>query len=333
MKKIIIPVVAFILGTILIFAAKDSQKTPSVLESPELSKRVWQVKSVDTMKYSRDLTGEKLNDPTFDKTIEIQVKNIAGLGATHVALGTPYDERFIPYLSRWVAAARRNNLKVWFRGNFSGWEGWFGYEKNLTREGHLELMREFVNKNGGLFENGDLFTPCPECENGGAGDPRRTGDVEGFRTFLIEEFQAANVEFRKIGKNVRTVGSANYDVASLIYNEQTANAVGDLIVIDHYVKSPQELAEDIRSLNQKSQAKILLGELGVPIPDIHGKLTEEEQAAWIKEALELISRQEEVIGINYWVSHGGSTAIFKNDNNPKPAAEVLKKNFSLADLN
>jgi len=319
-------------GLVLIFKSKSHSASQGIT-IPVKQERTWQVKSIDTMKYSRDLTGEKLNDPTFDKTIEIQVKNIAGLGATHVALGTPYDERFIPYLSRWVAAARRNNLKVWFRGNFSGWEGWFGYEKNLTREGHLELMREFVNKNGGLFENGDLFTPCPECENGGAGDPRRTGDVEGFRTFLIEEFQAANVEFRKIGKNVRTVGSANYDVASLIYNEQTANAVGDLIVIDHYVKSPQELAEDIRSLNQKSQAKILLGELGVPIPDIHGKLTEEEQAAWIKEALELISRQEEVIGINYWVSHGGSTAIFKNDNNPKPAAEVLKKNFSLADLN
>src|SRR3990167_8963174 len=335
MKKIILAITIVVL---IIFVLTKTQGQKLELwqtnqETPELPKRTWEIKSIDTMKYSRDAAGAKLNDPTFDQTIEIQIKNIADLGATHVALGTPYDEKFIPYLSRWVAAARRNNLKVWFRGNFSGWEGWFGYEKGLTREGHLEQMREFINKNGTLFENGDLFTPCPECENGGTGDPRRTGDVEGFRKFAVEEFQAANAEFRTIGKNVRTVGSANYDVASLIYNKSTANAVGDLIVIDHYVKSPQELAEDIRSLNQKSQAKILLGELGVPIPDIHGKQTEEEQAAWIKEALELISRQEEVIGINYWVSHGGSTAIFKNDNNPKPAAEVLKKNFSLADLN
>src|SRR3989338_114376 len=334
MKKIILAITIVVL---IIFVLTKTQGQKLELwqtnqETPELPKRTWEIKSIDTMKYSRDAAGAKLNDPTFDQTIEIQIKNIADLGATHVALGTPYDEKFIPYLSRWVAASRRNNLKVWFRGNFSGWEGWFGYEKGLTREGHLEQMREFINKNGTLFENGDLFTPCPECENGGTGDPRRTGDVEGFRKFAVEEFQAANAEFRKIGKNVRTVGSANYDVASLVFDEQTANAVGDIVVIDHYVKEPQKLAGNIRTLSQKAQAKIMLGEFGAPIPDIHGKISEEEQARWIDEALNLVKSQEEVIGINYWVSHGGSTAIFGNDHSKKLAAEIVKKYYTLRAL-
>ena len=329
MKKIFL--VSFLIILLGIFLLKFTPDANEINNQPP-PKRVWIVKSVDTMKYSRDLTGEKLGDPTFDQTIDLHTRSIADTGATHVAIGTPYDEKFIPYLTRWIQAARSHGLKVWFRGNFSGWEGWFGYKKNLTRSEHLDLMRQFINKNGALFDQGDIFSPCPECENGVAGDPRKTGDVSGFRKFMIDEHQAANAEFRKIGKNVRIVGSMNYDVAALVMDEATANAVGNLIVIDHYVKSPQDLAADITKIALKTKANVMLGELGVPIPDIHGKLTEEEQGQWLEEAMSLIVKDESVIGINYWVGYGGSTAIFANDGTKKPAAQILEKYFSLANL-
>jgi len=328
-KKLVLFLIV-IVGIFIIVVSYLQKKTTT--DSPKDQKRTWEIKSIDTMKYSRDPAGEKLNDPTFDKTIEDQVKAISQTGATHVAIATPYDQKFDPYLRRWVAAARKYHLKVWFRGNFSGWEGWFGYKKDLTRNEHEALMRQFINQNGDMFENGDLFTPCPECENGGAGDPRQTGDIVGFRQFMIQEFQDANIEFRTVGKNVRTVSSMNYDVANLVMDEQTANAVGDLVVIDHYVKEPQKLAQDIRTLSQKTQSKIILGEFGAPIPSINGSQTNDEQASWIEEVLSLVSKQPEVIGLNYWVSHGGSTAIFNNDNSPKPAAEVLKKYYKLHNL-
>jgi len=70
----------------------------------------WQIQSVDTMKYSRDIAREKLDDPTFDSIIDRQVKDIAATGATHVAVGTPYDEEFVPFLTRWVNAARKYKL-------------------------------------------------------------------------------------------------------------------------------------------------------------------------------------------------------------------------------
>ena len=79
----------------------------------------WQVRSVDTMKFSRDLAREKLNDEVFNLVIEEQVKNISQIGATHVAIATPYDEEFLPFLRRWVNLARNYGLKVWFRGNWS----------------------------------------------------------------------------------------------------------------------------------------------------------------------------------------------------------------------
>lgn len=330
MKKVAILVflVAIFLGVYFLVKRDGLEEAVSSVKE----ERVWQIKSIDTMKYSRDPAGEKLNDPTFDTTIEAQIKAISQTGVTHVALGTPYDEKFVPFLARWVKTARKYNLKIWFRGNFAGWEGWFGYKKDLDRSGHLVLMRQFINQNDDLFESGDLFTPCPECEHGGAGDPRQTGDVVGFRQFMTSEFQAANAEFRTVGKNVRTVSSINYDVANLVMDEQTANAVGDLVVIDHYVKEPQKLADDIKALSQKTQSKIMLGEFGAPIPDIHGKLSQEQQAQWVDEALNLIQGQTEVIGINYWTSFGGSTAVFNSDHSPKPAAKVLEKYYRLQAL-
>ena len=81
------------------------------------------------MKYSRDLAREKLDDPSFDKIIDKQMADISATGANYVAIGTPYDAEFIPMLKRWVASARKHNLHVWFRGNFSGWEEWFDYPK------------------------------------------------------------------------------------------------------------------------------------------------------------------------------------------------------------
>src|SRR4029078_6551995 len=67
--------------------------------------RFLKVQSIDTMKYSRDLALQALKDPQFQNTINKQMSDIAATGATHVAIGTPYDEKFYPILQKWVIAA------------------------------------------------------------------------------------------------------------------------------------------------------------------------------------------------------------------------------------
>ncbi len=318
-------------GVFYFFSTKPQINTKPA--SPVKEERVWKIKSVDTMKYSRDLSGQVLNDSTFDTTIDTQVKAIAQTGANTVAIATPYDDKFVPVLARWVTAARRYNLHVWYRGNFSAWEGWFGQDSNLTREEHLKLTRSFIEKNPNLFRDGDMFSPCPECENGGAGDPRRTGDVSGFRKFMIGEYKACEEEFKNIGKNVTcNLASMNLDVAKLVMDRDTAKAMGGVVVIDHYVKSPEKLVSDIDTLAKQADAKIFLGEMGAPIPDINGKMTDQEQADWLEAALLGISKDPQVIGFNYWTSFGGSTAIFNDDGTPKPAAAILTKYFKLQSL-
>lgn len=329
-----ITVILLIIATILTLWARTNLagKLPTLNPNTEKSTdpRSWQIKSVDTVKYSRDLSAQNLTNLTFDATIEAQIKKIKETGATHVAIDTPYDEMFIPILNRWVQTARNNGLKVWFRGNFSSWEGWFDYPNHLSRGDHLKLTREFIQKNSSLFKDGDAFSPCPECENGGTGDPRKTGDIEGYRKFMISEYLASQEEFEKVNiKNITILFPMNLDFAKLVMDETTTKQMGNTITIDHYVKSPQQLADDIKSLHENTSANIVLGEFGAPIPDIHGSLTNQEQANWLAEVLSIISMEKSLIGLNYWTSFGGSTSIFLDDTSPKPAAKVLENYYKL----
>lgn len=292
------------------------------------SQKVWDIQSIDTVKYSRDLAKERMNDQAFDSVIDDQVKKISETGATHIALGTPYDKEFIPFMSRWVNSARKYNLKVWFRGNFSGWEHWFNY-KPISREEHKELLKNFILNNEALFEDGDIFTSCTECENGGPGDPRKTGDVNGYRQFLIEEYIIGKEAMDSIDKDVSTnYFPMNYDVASLIMDKETTKSLDGIVVIDHYVKTPEQTNMDSTVLAANSGGKIVIGEFGAPIPDIHGQFSEQEQADWIEKTLLLLSQNENVIGINYWTAVGGSTQIWKVNGDKTLSVDVLKRFFS-----
>ncbi len=288
----------------------------------------WKVQSIDTMKYSRDTAGEMLTKPEFDAIINQQVSEIAQTGATHIAIATPYDEMFIPFLKRWVKSARAHGLKVWFRGNFSGWEGWYSFPK-ITRDQHKELLKAFIPAHPDLFEDGDIFSACPECENGGPGDPRHTHDVAGHRQFLIDEYAIMRNEFLKIGKNVHAnYNSMNGDVARLIMDPATTQSLGGIVVIDHYVPTTDQLISDVKDIAQQSGGKVVLGEFGVPLPDLHGKMTDSEQAQWIHDALEGLTKTPELIGLNYWTNVGGSTEIWSANGKPHLAVDTIHSFFA-----
>ncbi len=306
----------FIIYLFTVFSISNAQE--------ESRTTFWEVQSIDTMKYSRDLAREKLNVRSFDAVIDQQIKAIAGTGATHVAVGTPYDAEFLPMLRRWVAAARKYNLNVWFRGNWSGWEGWFDYPI-ISRANHIALTEKFILNNENLFEDGDIFTACPECENGGPGDPRHNGDVSGHRQFLINEYNKVQAAFEKIDKDVKaSYFSMNGDVARLVMNKSTTENLGGAVTIDHYVRTVEKLVSDIKNFAKISGGEVVLGEFGAPIPDIHGRLSKAGQAAWIESALEELVKIEELKGINYWTNIGGSTQLWNEKGMPAPAVEVIK---------
>ena len=293
----------------------------------------WDVQSVDTMKLSRDLARQMIFDTRLEGLIDPQVKKITEIGATHVAIATPSDKEFLPVVEEWISAARKYGIKVWFRGNMSGWEGWFGYGK-ISKEAHRQGINDFITNNPQLFEDGDIFTPCPECENGGPGDPRTTGDTQGFREFLLAEYEVSASAFKQIGKNVK-VGyfSMNGDVAKLVMDKETTQSLGGIVSVDHYVKTPEKLANDVEELANLSGGKVILGEMGVPIPDIHGYMTNDAQAQWLEQALNLLSKSQNLIGINYWTASHGSTALWFENGSEKPAVFVLSSYYQPKTLN
>ena len=119
----------------------------------------------------------------------------------------------------------------------------------------------------------------------------------------------------------------NGDVANLVMDKKTTQALGGVVVIDHYVGTPEELAADIKKIAEKSGGKVVLGEFGAPIPDIHGNLSMGEQAIWIEDALKEISDISDLIGVNYWVSFGGSTRLWEDNYSPRKASQVLDQFF------
>lgn len=330
--KISIPLIIILL-TFGIFrlSSKKSQQSPIATNKVQFTKpRVWQVKSIDTMKYSRDKAKEQLNNQKFDQTIEIQISAIKNSGANYVAIDTPYDEEFYPFLKRWVDISRNHGLNIWFRGNFSGWEGWFGYPKNLSRSEHINLTIEFIKKHAELFHDGDILTPCTECENGGPGDPRNSGDATGFRSFMINEYEATKEEFNKINKKVSSnYNSMNYDVANLVFDDATTRSMDNLIVVDHHIDNPEKISEDINKLHEKTGAKIVLGEISISINKFSAENKWQEQAKLLEKSLRPLTLRKELIGLNYWVGFGDKNAIFNDDGSAKPAAEILEKYYNL----
>src|SRR3989344_2398128 len=150
------------------------------------------------------------------------------------------------------------------------------YDKSFDKV--IDTQMNFITCHSNLFGDGGVFTPCPECENGGPGDPRQTGDRKGYNSFLVDEYKTATDSFNSIHKSVTLYTSMNGDIARDIIDEKTAKALGGVILIDHYVNSAKKFSNDITTIGKKLNAKIGLGEFGGPILDLNGSMNQTEQA-------------------------------------------------------
>ncbi len=313
-KKLII---SFIILTFFVF--------PKVINAQET---LWKYQIIDTMKTSRDLTLYKMNDKNFDVDIRKELKQIKALGATHVAIDSAYDEKYLPWLIRWINAARKEKLNVWFRGNFSGWHGWFT-PKNMTRKEHKKAVEKFILDSPDLFKDGDSFTACPECESGGEGVPITENEVKDFRQFMLEEHELVDNAFKKINKKVNTNWlSINPDVAKKVYDEETIMRIGNFLTLDYFVKDVTQLQEGLDYFKSRfPNSQILIGEFGAPIPEINGDMTEEEKAKFIEQVFMYLASRNDIVGVNYWVSSGSTTELLDSKLQKNASGKVIEKFF------
>lgn len=284
-------------------------------------------KSIDIMQWSRDRFREwqDSGQPTREQ-IKAVVKAAKSMNPTHIAIGTPYDKEFNEYLKIWVEEIRKQGLKVWFRGNFAGWEGWYDYPVDVTEEKHLVMTKEFILKNGSLFEDGDSFTSCPECENGAGGDPRFTGNYGQHNAFLQAQQQVMKEAFKTINKRVFTNWqSMNGDIALQILDPVTVESLGGVITLDHYV-SPQRMDRDLSVLADKFPgAKVFIGEYGAELV-AHGSVEQQEEI--LQQMFEVLDKhKDQVIGFNYWSINRSSTALIDDEFQVNLAGKFLAKKY------
>lgn len=289
---------------------------------------LWKYQIIDTMKTSRDQTLYKMNDREFDNEIRKELKQIKSLGATHVAIDGAYDRKYLPWLKRWVNIAREEQLNIWFRGNFSGWHGWFT-PKTLSREQHKRAVEQFITDNPDLFENGDSFTACPECESGGEGIPITEDEIKEFRKFMLDEYDIVNNAFKEINKKVHTNWlSINPDVAKRVYDEETVKQIGKLLTLDYFVRDVSQLQEGLDYFKSRfPDSQILIGEFGAPIPEINGAMTEEQKANFIEQVLMYLANRNDILGVNYWVSSASTTELLDTNLEKNKSGKVIERFF------
>lgn len=322
--------VAITLATTGILAAEAARRGLLSLwdKESEHTNGQWQFASIDTMKQSRDAARDRTITPEF---IGNQVRAIKELGATHVAIGTPYDDEFIPVLRDWVVQSRKNGLKVWFRGNFAAFEkqhgtdheGWFGYphEPDVTK--HHQKTYDFITSHPDLFQKGDIFTPWPEPEN--VIDAYNNQNT--YFNFLTTSYTTAQQAFADIGQanKIATNFSMNGDVARRL-TPDVVKAIGNTVVIDHHVDDPRKMGEYMQAIIDRygPEVRLVLGEFGA------GKdMTQLEQALFVENLLAEIERfPNNVQGVNYWVMQGGPTGLFTEEGRPKRVTEVIKNHYT-----
>lgn len=325
MKKTL-TVVICIITTVTIFMVSNTLPVFSATSADTL----WNYQCVDTMKISRDQARSLGKSSDMNKHITSSIQAIKNMGANCVALGTPYDDEFLPFLTSWVKEARSAHLHVWFRGNFSGWEGWFDYPKNTDPKIELDRTKQFILVHSYLFQNGDIFTPAPEAENGWKnGSNVSVSDYGPFRQFLIGEQNVSKEAFSQIGKKVEVNWlSMSGGTAKDVLDQSTIDALGDAVTLDHYVSSPAVMNEYIAYFKNTYHAKFILGEFGAPIPDINGDMTEDQQATFVDSVFKQLYIHRQVIyGINYWVLEGGSTKLLNDDGSARKVVGIIKKYY------
>lgn len=331
-KVVSVLLVAIILSTgILILWNKDRNITSSAARAIE-ENTLWKYQCIDTMKTSRDKAVAWRDREDLTTHIQTEVTAIKEMGANCVALGTPYDAEFLPYLTLWVEEARKQDLHIWFRGNFSEWEGWFNYPKGMTADELFEKTEDFIVSNSALFQDGDIFTAAPEAENGGPFNQVEIDEHEIYREFLIKSYDVSDQAFQEIGKDVvLNWFSMNGGLARRMMDQKTVDALDKTVTIDHYIRTSQEMGEFVDYFNDVFGAQVVIGEFGAPIPEINGSMTDQEQADFIEELLqELYIRRNKVDGINYWILYDGSTAILDQNLMRKPVFDVIEKYFKPA---
>lgn len=290
----------------------------------------WPIQSLDAMKVTKDVVCTPYDqaqiDAWLDKVIEI--------GGNYVALSQPYDNpacgNAVTQTGLWVSRARAKGLHVWHRHQTNSWEGTYSFTKKKYDD-HLVRMAEYIEDNPTFFEEGDIFTPFAEPQNGGingltfcANSVCQFGSKEEFNQFIRTAQKMAKLAFIAIGfedgdikvgywgfDGFLTWGDNNIDHQGTSKLEaSTVTAMDNLITIDHYPASGASMSGDLDEARAVwPSADFFIGEWGTI-----GQSTATAREEAVVEAFDAFVEREWIKGVNYWHGCCGGNESLWNSN-------------------
>jgi hypothetical protein len=304
----------------------------------------WRIRSVDTMKLSRDTLKAQLTDAQIAADVRLDTR----LHLTHIAVDVYYDDP--AYMARWVRIVRASGLHVWFRAHWYAWEDHGDQRGSMSPHEYIEATRRFLQQHATLLANGDIFDFCSEPENGaywlrayGNGwSWRNSAAKSAFNTFIRSGIYMASTTLAHRGRGgvLVTVISVNPSIAERMLSKPTVQRMG-MLTLDLY---PEGTTRDPATATQRLLAEIAQVRRRWPVPVLlgeHGYARDQEvddatQARVLAAEMAALARLPYLLGQNYWVDaggpgYGGYTNLYRRAGSgwtPRPAAAVLAQAYA-----
>lgn len=332
--------------------SSGTRQSPSPEAFMQENHHPWAIRSVDMQKETQD----KLKDPASEPYIKEIVKLAKEVNATHVAIGTPYDNPSDPqavdtveFTRQWSDAAHDIGLNVWHRHMPEGFQGFYNEKKEV--KDYKPMITQYILDHPDFFRDGDIFAPFPEPQNGGVvgincqpKDICQFDSVEEFNREMQAYVKECRQSFAKIGKKVK-VGYYGFDgfiVAGLgnpdwegktFLSDETVRVLDDTITVDHYTdKGAQGYVKDYTTIhNIFPKDQIVIGELG-PASNLPDNAPQEEITKSFHDTLEALSQLDWIIAVNMYPFISGKpqeSLVLIDDDKVAEIAEAVKQKRSV----
>lgn len=312
--------------------------TPTpVIASSILERASWSIQSVSSMKETKDRVCGQRSSEFIQKWVDKAVE----LGVNYVAIETPYDNPScgdaVSYTKLWVNAIRSRGLKIWHRHMPLAFEGIYNTTKKPSID-YLSIISNYIKSNPSFFQEGDIFTPIPEPQNGGIYGVNYCSygicifkNARDFNTWLRNAMDISESALSQIGLSGKIkIGYYGFDGYIAwgdnnpdwdgILEDQTVIKMGN-ITIDHYPEIVGDtMQNDLNELESRyPNIPIVIGEWGT----ITGGDTESQVIQSMGAA-----RRTNVVGFNYWhMGIGGNEALIREDFTNKPQFDEVQSYF------
>jgi hypothetical protein len=297
----------------------------------------WSIQSVSSMKETKDRVCGQRSSEFIQKWVDKAVE----LGANYVSIETPYDSpacgNSVAYTNLWVNVIRSRGLKIWHRHMPLAFEGIYDTVKNPSID-YLTIISNYIKANPSFFQEGDIFTPIPEPQNGGIAGVNYCSygicifkNAKDFNAWLRNAIDVSESAFAQIGLgNKIKIGYYGFDGYIAwgdnnpdwdgILEDQTVLKMGN-ITIDHYPEIVGDtMQNDLNELQSRyPNIPIVIGEWGT----ITDGNTENQVIQSMGAA-----RRSSVVGFNYWhFGMGGHEELIREDFTNKPQFDEVQSYF------